>query len=232
MKTTAATDSTFVHLAQELGARFAERAAKHDLEGSFVSDNYAELKRNRLMSAGVPKELGGGGATHAELCAMLRELGRHCGSTALALSMHTHLVATQVWRYRHGQPAEALLRKIADGELVLVSTGAGDWLDSTGDAQRVEGGFRVSAVKRFASACPVGDLLVTSAPYRDPEHGEQVIHFGLPLKAAGVSLHDDWNTVGMRGTGSHSVELKDAFVAQETVSLTRFAFALRIPFCL
>jgi len=216
-----ATDPDFVDIARQLGPAFAERAAGHDLEGSFVSDNYAELKRQRVFSAGVPKELGGGGASHQQLCEMLRELGRHCGSTSLALSMHTHLIAAQVWRFRHGLPAEALLRKVAGAELVLVSTGAGDWLESVGKAERVTGGFRVNAVKRFASGVPVGDLIVTSAPYDDPEQGTQVIHFALPVSAPGVTVRDDWNTLGMRGTGSHSVELKDVLVPEGSVSLQR-----------
>jgi alkylation response protein AidB-like acyl-CoA dehydrogenase len=211
----------FVELAREIGPAFAERAAAHDLEGTFVTENYAELKRQAVLSAGVPSELGGGGASHAELCGMLREMARHCGSTALALSMHTHLVATNVYRHRHGQPAEALLRKIAASQLVLVSTGAGDWLDSVGQAERVPGGYRVNAIKRFGSAAPAGDLIATSAPYDDADKGAQVIHFALPIRGPGVSVHDDWNTIGMRGTGSHSVELKDAFVPEESVSLTR-----------
>lgn len=221
MQTTAASDFNIVDIARTLGPKFAARAAGHDLEGSFVADNYADLKQHRLFSAAIPRELGGGGATHAELCGMLRELGRHCGSTALALSMHSHLVATLVWRHRHALPAEALLRKIAAAELVLVSTGAGDWLDSVGHAESVEGGYRVNAVKRFASASPVGDLIVTSAPWDDPVNGPQVIHFGLPLKTAGVTVRDDWDALGMRATGSHTVELKDAFVGKDTVTLQR-----------
>ncbi|HKP56406.1 MAG TPA: acyl-CoA dehydrogenase family protein [Polyangiales bacterium] len=211
----------FIELAREIGPAFADRAAAHDLEGTFVTENYADLKRHTVLSAAVPTELGGGGASHAEICGMLREMARHCGSTALALSMHTHLVATNVYRHRHGQPAEALLRKVSASELVLVSTGAGDWLDSVGQAERVPGGYNVNAIKRFASGAPVGDLIVTSAPIEDAERGPQVIHFALPLNGPGVSVHDDWNTLGMRGTGSHSVELKDAFVPEQSVSLTR-----------
>jgi alkylation response protein AidB-like acyl-CoA dehydrogenase len=158
MTAQAPTQSRFLELARTLGPRFVERARVHDLEGRFVEQNYLELKEQRVMSAGVPVELGGGGASHAELVDMLRELGKFCGSTALALSMHTHLVAAAVWRHRHGQPAEALLRKVAGGELVLVSTGAGDWIDSVGRAERVPGGYRVTALKRFASGCQVGDL--------------------------------------------------------------------------
>src|SRR4029078_3139579 len=122
-----------------------ERATTADVEGRFVSENYADLKEARLMSALAPIELGGGGATHGEICQLLREIAHSCGSPALALSMHTHLVAAAVLRHKHWQRAEALLRKIAASELVLVSTGAGDWVQSNGTVERVTGGYRVSA---------------------------------------------------------------------------------------
>src|SRR5690606_16990227 len=125
---------------------------------SFVADNYLELKQHRVFSAGVPAELEGGGASHAELCALVRELAHHCGSTALALSMHTHLLAATVWRWRQGQPVEPLLRRIAAEQLVLISTGASDWLESSGNAEKVDGGYRVTARKVFCSGCPMGDL--------------------------------------------------------------------------
>jgi len=206
----------FSDLVRTLGPTFAERAAAADRDGRFAAENYAALKEHRFFSAGVPLELGGGGATHAELCELLRQLSHFCSSTALALSMHTHLVALSVWRHRHGQPAEALLRKIAASELVLVSTGAGDWVDSVGHAERVEGGYRVSAVKRFCSGAPAADLMVTSAPC-----DSEVLHFPVPLRSAGVTLREDWDTLGMRATGSHSVELTNVFVPEDAVVLRR-----------
>jgi alkylation response protein AidB-like acyl-CoA dehydrogenase len=96
-------------MVRELGPTFAARASQHDADDSFVADNYAELKRHKIFSAGVPEELGGGGASHTELCGLLRELAHYCGSTALALSMHTHLLATTVWRWRQAQPVDPLL---------------------------------------------------------------------------------------------------------------------------
>ena len=211
----------FFQSVRNLGSVFADRAAVHDLESSFVADNYADLKEYGFFSAGVPSELGGGGLTHAELCELLRELAHHCGSTALALSMHQHLVAAAVWRYRRGQPGEALLRKVADNQAALVSTGGRDWLASNGKMQKVEGGFRVSARKAFASGCQAGDVLVASAQYDDPDEGQSVLHFSVPLSAEGVQLLDDWHTLGMRGTGSRTVILEDVFVPTAAVSLKR-----------
>src|SRR5581483_8928186 len=89
-------------LMKELGPDFASRCAEHDQQDSFVADNYAALKSRGAYAAGVPAELGGGGATHAELCAMIRELAHHCSTTALAISMHTHLIATLSYAWRAG----------------------------------------------------------------------------------------------------------------------------------
>ena len=74
----------FTTLADEIGPRFAERAAKHDETDAFVTDNYLELKERKVFAVGVPEELGGGGASIADLAGMLRTLAHHCSSTALA----------------------------------------------------------------------------------------------------------------------------------------------------
>src|SRR6266851_9644021 len=91
-----------VALLNELGPRFATRAAEHDATDTFVAENYAELKARGVFAAGIPEELGGGGATYPEICDMLRVLAQHCSSTALALAMHTHLVAAVVWALAAG----------------------------------------------------------------------------------------------------------------------------------
>jgi alkylation response protein AidB-like acyl-CoA dehydrogenase len=213
------TRTDWIAVARELGERFAARAARHDADDSFVADNYADLKTHRLFSAGVPADLGGGDASHAELCGILRTLGRSCSSTALALSMHAHLVAAAVWRRRHDQaPVEGLLRRVADEELVLVSSGGSDWLASSGQARKVEGGYRVTARKIFSSGCPSGQVLVTSAVLDDPQAGPTVLHFPVSLDAPGVKILDTWHTLGMRGTGSHDIALEDVFVPEAAVA--------------
>jgi acyl-CoA dehydrogenase len=48
-----------------------------------------------------------------------------------------------------------------------------------------------------------------------------VLHFPVPFAAEGVSLGDDWDTLGMRATGSHTVVLDNVFVPEESVVLRR-----------
>jgi alkylation response protein AidB-like acyl-CoA dehydrogenase len=218
---TTTTDYPFVKAARELGPSFAERAVALDRSGAFARDNYADMKARGLFSAAIPTELGGGGASYAELCAMLRELAHHCPSTALALSMHTQLAATTVWKHRLGQPGAALLEKVAAGKLVLVSTGAGDWVESNGSMEKVDGGYRVSAVKRFGSGSPAGDIALTSARYDDPERGPMVAHFPVPLTSEGVTIADDWDTLGMRATGSQTITYDRVFVPDDAIGVWR-----------
>ena len=208
--------SEWTELAHRLGAEFAERAEGHDEGDTFVSRNYAALKQHRVFSAAVPKELGGGGASHREVADMLRTLAQYCGSTALALSMHQHLIAATVWKYRRGQGGEPLLKNVAEKQLVLVSTGAGDWLESNGTASKTDGGYLVSARKHFASQSAVGDILVTSAPLMD-----EVLHFPVPMSTQGVTVLNDWRALGMRGTASHTVKLENVFVPESAIAVRR-----------
>ncbi len=205
----------------ELGPVLRERAARCDAEDSFVAENYPALKQHKLFSMLVPQELGGGGASFRQLCDVIRSIAQHCASTALAFSMHQHLVAATVFRHQKGLPVAKLLEKIASSEAVLVATGSTDWVNSNGSARAVEGGYRVNARKLFASGCLCGDLLIASFAADDEPEGPSVIHCSVPLSAEGVSRLDDWHTLGMRGTGSHTVELRDVFVPSASISLKR-----------
>jgi alkylation response protein AidB-like acyl-CoA dehydrogenase len=120
-----------------------------------------------------------------------------------------------------GQPVESLLRQMAAEELVVVSTGASDWLDSSGKARAVDGGYRVTGRKVFGSGSPAGDLLMTSAPCDNPADGSKVLHFPVPLNAQGVTVSDNWQAMGMRATGSNDVLLEDVFVPESAVWLRR-----------
>jgi alkylation response protein AidB-like acyl-CoA dehydrogenase len=208
-------------LVNEIGPGFAEGTAERDHDAEFVKGNYDVLREHKVFSALVPTELGGGGASHSEMCTFVRELAHYCGSTALTLSMHQHLVAAAVYNHSRGNPGQALLEKVAGGELILVSTGANDWLESSGEVERGDGGYLVSARKAFASGSVVGNIAVTSAPYNDPTEGWQVLHFPVPIAAEGVSTAGDWDTMGMRATGSETLIFDNVFVPDEAVVLKR-----------
>lgn len=212
---------TFLDRIEELGTRFAAQSEEHDSRDTFVAENFSALREAKVFSAMVPGDLGGGGVSHRTMCRALRTLGRYCPSTALSLSMHQHLVAFQTWNHLHGKPGRKLLEMVSAKELILISTGANDWLVSNGRMEKVDGGYRVNARKAFASGSPMGNILMTSAAYFDPAEGWQVMHFPVPFTAEGLKVHSDWKAMGMRGTGSNSISLENVFVAEESIGLRR-----------
>jgi acyl-CoA dehydrogenase len=205
-----------------LGADFAKRAAAHDEDGSFVAENYAALRESGAFAAGVPAELGGGGASHAELCAMIQALARHCSSTALAFSMHTHPVAAQAYMWRAGNKApEPLLRRVAAEGVIIATSGGSDWIHGSGKLEKVEGGFRLTGRKIFVSGGLGADLLLTTGVLDDPREGPTVVNVPVPLKSDGVKILDTWKVLGMRGTGSHDIQLEGVFIPEAAAGLRR-----------
>jgi alkylation response protein AidB-like acyl-CoA dehydrogenase len=214
-----------VATARRLAPIFAECAAEVDESGRFVEENYALLKEAGLVEAGVPRELGGGGAEVTELAEMLNVLARACGSTALAFSMHTHQVAIPAWRWRHQKATavEPLLKRVASERLILLSSGGSDWIGGSGKAEKVEGGYRITARKAFTSGAEGGKILMTGAVHEGADGTRSVIHFGAPMASAEVRIENTWRTMGMRGTASNDVVIDNLFIPDASVAFSRKA---------
>jgi len=216
------TSRSLAERADEIGPVLAANAERHDRDGTFVSEAYDALREAGLLRAAVPTELGGEGGTIRDLAALQRTLAHYCGATGLASAMHQHVTCFTAWRYRRGLPgAEATLRRIADEQIVLVSTGGGDFTNPAGEAVAVDGGYRVNGRKRFVSQSAGGTVMSTMFPFRDPERGMRVLNMAVPLSAVGVAVADNWDVLGMRGTASDDVVLTDVFVPQERVLADR-----------
>jgi alkylation response protein AidB-like acyl-CoA dehydrogenase len=220
--TTMLSDTELRDRAAAIGAEISAHAARHDAERSFVEEGLQYLREAGFLALGVPAELGGQGATIRQVAQFQRELAHSCGSTALATSMHQHVVSFTAWRYRRGMPgAEATLRKVAEDGIVLVSTGGADFTTPRGEARKVDGGYRVSGRKVFASQSSFGNVMSTMFGFDDPEQGRRVLNMSVPIASEGVTVLDNWDTLGMRGTASNDIVLDDVFVPDERVLANR-----------
>ena len=116
---------------------------------------------------------------------MLRRLGPLLQlDRARARHAHAPVVTTAVWRWRHEKaPMERCWarrrRGAGAGQQRRLRLAAG-----SGKAEQVEGGFKISGRKIFASGVAGGDLLMTW-PSRRPRRRPQVLHFAVPLDAPG-----------------------------------------------
>jgi alkylation response protein AidB-like acyl-CoA dehydrogenase len=206
----------------EIGPELAEEDRRCDENKEFAAANFKILRKHGFLALVVPTELGGHGLSRTETAAVLRALARHCPSTALALSMHTHVAAAAAWRWKHQKaPVDGLLKRIASENLQLLSSGGSDWLPGSGKAEKVEGGYRINARKTFASGAPAAQLFMTGAIEQDAPDGPTVLQFGVPMNTDGVSIVETWDTLGMRGSGSHDVVFDNVFVPDAAIAARR-----------
>jgi alkylation response protein AidB-like acyl-CoA dehydrogenase len=102
-------------------------------------------------------------------------------------------------------------------------------------ARKVEGGWRVSGVKHFASLAGAahyyGLLCTEDRPGIAPSVVD-TLYLAVPADAPGAQIFGSWDPVGMRGTVSRSLRFTDVFVGDDAMVMPRglyYQAALRWP---
>jgi alkylation response protein AidB-like acyl-CoA dehydrogenase len=228
-----ADDDVFVDLATKVGEVAAAHADEHDRDASFVAPAYEAMRATGYLRLAVPTELGGLGATMRQVCYAQAELARHDGATALAAAMHLYNSQVQVFRRQRGAAdATAVLRRIAEEDLIIATSGGSDWLWPTTTAEPDgDDTYRVNGRKAFCSQSPAATVLATCAVLGEPGPDAEVLHFSVPLAAEGVRLIETWDTLGMRGTASHDLVLEDVRVPADRIVARRPWGELGGPLC-
>jgi alkylation response protein AidB-like acyl-CoA dehydrogenase len=218
-----AREREIVELAGRLADEFAERAAEHDREASFPSENYDRMREEGYLGLTVPEELGGRGASLYELLLAQERLAMGCGATALAVNMHVSPLGQlgSLWRSARDPGLEQFLRQAATGEVIYASMSAerghSILMTSNTVAEPAEGGYRVTGDKIFGTESSICTHFSTMARLDDPETGSRVLFFRLPRDAEGITVKQTWDTMGMRGTESNDFSLEDVFVPADAV---------------
>jgi len=160
-----------------------------------------------LFKALVPRDYGGGEHSVGELVEALETLAAVDGSAAWCamIGATSGLISAYL-------PPETARELFADPHSISAGIFA-----PFGKARAVEGGYRVSGRWPFASGCQhathvMGGVMI--AREGKPEMRSMV------FAKEDVRVHDTWDVAGLRGTGSHDVEVEDAFVPEaRTLSL-------------
>jgi alkylation response protein AidB-like acyl-CoA dehydrogenase len=235
-----------VQRVRDLGPAFTERAVRYDKDATFPFENFADLEEAGLLALCVPTSAGGLGASFADYARVSAEVGRYCGATALTFNMHN---ATMLWAgevsdmldftaedrvLHHARRAELFRGVVEDGTIHSqpfsegISAGATSGVHTK--AEPVEGGFRVTGRKIFASLSGAAHRYNVTCQVP----GEPFIRLlSIPAEADGIEIVGDWDPLGMRGTVSRTLLFNDVFVPEDNEVLPPRGYdqaAQRFPF--
>ena len=210
--------AALVASAERLADDLAAGAAARDRDRSYPFEGIGALRRAGYFGAPVPEELGGlgVGSVHDAVIASGR-LARGDASLAIGVNMHLVVVLNLARRWRMAR-AEGnarrerafggSLRAIASGDVVMAAAMSEPGQDLTRPATRAvrtDAGWRIDGHKIFCTMSPAATVLVTSVGFRGEDGGERYGYVEIPATAPGVTVNDDWDALGMRSSGSHSV---------------------------
>lgn len=201
----------------------AEAAPEADQTGQFPWAGIRAVHQAGLLESTVATRYGGPGGTLSTAAHILAALGRGDPSVALisAMTIFNHLgqAAKGHWPeelYRellsHAR-AKPLLLNAARVEPELGSPARGG-LPAT-RARRTANGWAISGRKRFVTgAYGLTHFLVWA---HTDEVQSRVGTFVVPNGLPGITIIDNWKSLGMRATGSHDVEFADVEIPAEHV---------------
>jgi alkylation response protein AidB-like acyl-CoA dehydrogenase len=211
-----------VALAEMLAEEVGKHASKHDREATFPHESLAVVKHSGYLAGPIPAELGGlgVGSLHDVLVASSR-LAR--GDAALTLGVNMHLVfvfnVVRLWQMatasgdeRRAAAFGGTIQQVARDGTVFASAVSEPGQDLTRPATtatRTETGWTVSGRKIFCTMSPAADVLYTAVTYTEDGWRDRYGYAMVPRETPGVVVHDDWDALGMRASGSNSVSFED-----------------------
>jgi 3-hydroxy-9,10-secoandrosta-1,3,5(10)-triene-9,17-dione monooxygenase len=204
--------------ARALAPALRERAARCETLRQIPDETIEDLHASGLFQLMVPRAFGGAGLGFTDIVTTGAELGAACGSSAWVYCVfagHNWCVALF--------PERAQAEVFAHPRALTASV-----FRYPAEVTPVAGGYRlVNGRGRFSSGIDHADWLIVGVTV---DRGGGASEARMCLVPAGdVEIVDDWHTVGMRGTGSRSVRIAEAFIPEHrtcpTADLMRGASA-------
>ncbi|MCE6077358.1 acyl-CoA dehydrogenase family protein [Agrobacterium vitis] len=201
----------------------AKAAPDADRSGQFPWAGIRAVHESGLLESTVATRYGGKGGTLYDAAQILAALGRGDPSVALisAMTIFNHLGQA----LRNHWPEDLYQRLLAEAKqrpLLLNAARVEPELGSPARgglpatrARRTATGWSITGRKRFVTgAHGLTHFLVWAHTDETPTRvGTFVVPNGLP----GISVIENWNSLGMRATGSHDVDYSDVEIPLENV---------------
>src|SRR5215813_15314650 len=204
--------TTPLAIARALAPRIRERATEIEAARQLPAELVREIASARLFRVALPEAEGGLGADILATLQVIEEVARADGSTGWCVAMGINTFR------QSAQFAPEIRRKLFHSDSIGVSAGSAN---PRGRAVAVDGGYRVTGHWFFASGCMHSSLLHGACKVFDGDtprlrpNGDQDVRISYFCPKSDARIIDTWNVSGMRGTGSHDIEVNDLFVPEE-----------------
>jgi acyl-CoA dehydrogenase len=211
---------------QQRMANVAEVAATEaeavDREARFPREAIDAARKERLLGAQIPIELGGDGASISEVADMCYGLGRACASVGMIFAMHQTKIACLV---RHGAGSgwhEGLMRRVAAEQLLLASSttegqNGGNIRFSSAAVERADTEISLVRDATVISYGAEADGIITVARRSDSSAGSDQVLLAITRDDYTLEPTLAWETLGMRGTCSAGFKLNFRGAADQIV---------------
>ncbi|MGB2063864.1 MAG: p-hydroxyphenylacetate 3-hydroxylase oxygenase component [Marinomonas gallaica] len=184
----------------------AENASKTEALRQVPKENIELLKQVGLHKAFLPKAYGGYEISLPEFCDCIAALAGACCSTAWAFSLlctHNHQMALfskqlqdDVWKENPDAMASSSIAPF-------------------GRYQEAEGGIIFNGDMKWSSGCDHADWAIVGF-LRDNAEGAKDYCFAV-IPSSDYHIDDDWHAMAMKGSGTKTLVIKDAFVPEHRI---------------
>jgi alkylation response protein AidB-like acyl-CoA dehydrogenase len=185
------------------------------------------LRGAGYFAAPIPVELGGLGVGSAhDLVVASSRLARGDASVAIGVNMHLVAVLNMERRRRvavaagsdrrAGAFAASLERIVQDGVVLAaaISEPGQDLTQPATRATRTATGWRIDGRKMFCTMSPAATELYVAVTCVDDDRYAYAM---VPADTQGLVIHDDWDALGMRASGSNSISFEGVELPESAV---------------
>jgi len=189
--------------ARSLVPNLARRAAAATAARNVPDATIAEFRRAGILRVLQPRRFGGYQESVGVFLRIVEALTEGCASSAWVYAVLGELQWVIALLPERGQD------DIWGGAPEAVAAGS---LVPRALARRCPGGWRMTGRYSFASGCRHAQWVIICARCEDAAGNEEPRYLAVPIGE--IDIVDDWHSLGMRGTGSCGLTLRDVFVPE------------------
>jgi alkylation response protein AidB-like acyl-CoA dehydrogenase len=200
--------------ARALVPLLAERAPAAAAARQLPAETIAEYHAADILRILQPRRFGGMQGRFSLFSRIVEELTYGCASSAwvyAVLAEHQWIIAQY--------PEQAQIDVWGDDPEAVASSS----LAPREAARRVPGGWRLSGRYPFSSGCDYAQWAIIGTFLGEKGDPRHIAYLLVPLGEA--EIVDDWQTLGLLGTGSKSLVLDDVFVPEHRSVMVSDLFA-------